>query len=199
MQYIVALNGPPKVGKDTLATMLRHLMDQECNIPTHLDHLARPMREMAMSLVGVNPQDFGLYNEIKDKPQSLLKTALRGDFDSIRKLMIRTSEDFIKPTYGPDFWGRKLVSDHKWFALGYPGVLIVPDLGFKAEGDVFESTATTLFVQVDREGTTWEGDSRGPVSGVNTFHVFNNGTPFDAALAILNQMRRLGWNLSCGA
>lgn len=204
MQYIIGLNGPPRSGKDTVGNMLRFLLDQECDIPTHLDHLARPMRQMAMSLVGLNPNDFQLYTTEKDKPQALLRKSLGGDSDSIRKLMIATSENFIKPKYGQDFWGRKLMDDHKWIDLGYPGILIVPDIGFPAEVDLFDSfrekvpPVHTLIVQLQRPGYGWEGDSRVECKGVNTKLVVNNAEPIHAAGIILDHMRQhLGWNLSC--
>lgn len=205
MQYIVGFNGPPKSGKDTVANMLRFLMDQECEIPTHLDHLARPMRQMAMSLVGLNPEDFQLYNEVKDAPQALLRLAAKGDNDSLRKLMIATSEDFIKPKYGQDFWGRKLIDDHKWIQQGYPGVLIVPDIGFPAEVNAFDSMRDkvpalhTLIVQLDRPNVGWAGDSRVQCEGINTINVVNASEPIDAARIVLDRMRLLEWNLYCGA
>ncbi len=204
MQYIIGLNGPPKVGKDTIATALVELMDTCCLIPTHVDHLARPMREMAMSLCGIDPKDFARYNEIKDEPQSLLKRAAKlCDPDTIRQLMIATSEDFIKPRYGQDFWGRKLLVDHShWLAAGLPGVLIVPDIGFPDEVSVFDSMfpgVQTLIVQVDRPGTTWVGDSRFPCEGQrNTCHLFNDKTPDWAAAWLLGHIQHvLGWNLDC--
>lgn len=203
MQYIIGFNGPPLSGKDTIATILRTMIDNECLIPTHMDHLARPMRQMALTLCGMDPNDFESYNANKDKPNKLLKRALDGQEDSIRQLMIATSEDFIKLRYGFNFWGRKLVSDHQWLADGLPGVLLVPDIGFLDEVDVFDSLfpgVQTLIVQVDRPGATWVGDSRIPCEGMrNTCHVFNDKTPIDAAEWLFDHITNfLGWNLSCG-
>lgn len=206
MQYIVGFNGKPKVGKDTIANMLRYLLDQECNIPTHLDHLARPMRSMAMSLLGMNPNDFNLYTEVKDKPQKLLKHAVRGDMDSLRKLMIRTSEEFIKPNYGQDFWSRKLIEDHKWIMLGYPGILFVPDIGFPAEVGAFDALMEkvpqlhTLIVHVTRPGIEDIADSRVLCHGANyNLDLVNDGNPLEAARKVLDHIRLLGWNLDCEA
>lgn len=203
MQYIVGFNGPPRVGKDTIANCLRSMIDVECTIPTFTDHLARPMREMAMSLCGLDPKDFQSYTDEKDDPRKLLKRAVNGSWESLRQLMIATSEDFIKPRYGQDFWGRKLVADHKWLEQGLPGILIVPDIGFPVEVGVFDSMfpkTKTLIVQVDRPGTTWELDSRVPCEGQrNTCHVFNDSRVVDAAEFVLNHMTKfLGWDLSCG-
>lgn len=206
MQYVIGLNGPPKSGKDTIANALRTMMDHECNIPTVIDHLARPMREMALSLTGHDPKNFANYNAIKDSPQKLLKRALGGSEDSIRQLMIRTSEDFIKPLYGDDFWGRKLIDEHKWIEEGIPGVLIVPDIGFPAEVGAFDllfdkiPQLQTLIVQVERPGVDWGNDSRIVCKGLrNTIKVVNNHEPIYAAGIVLDQMRRLGWALDCEA
>ena len=203
MQYIVGFNGPPRSGKDSIAQAVRTLVDNDCTIPTHLDHLARPMRQMAMSLCGLDPNDFHLYTVEKDKPRKLLQSAATGHEDSIRRLMIRTSEEFIKPQYGQDFWGRKLVSDHPWLAAGLPGILFVPDIGFPAEVSVFDSLfpgVKTLIVQVTREDTTWVGDSRVRCEGQrNTAEIVNNGTILQAAEWLYDHMTRfMGWDFSCG-
>lgn len=204
MQYIIGLNGPPKSGKDTIAAAMRDHLDPRCNIPVVIDHLARPMRQMAMSLTGNDPTDFALYNSIKDTPQKLLRRALTGGLDSIRQLMIAMSEEFIKPVYGQDFWARKMLLSHQWLDEGMPGVLIVPDIGFPAEVGVFDDMfpgVKTLIVQVDRPGATWVGDSRVPCEGMrNTAHIFNDRTPEWAAEWVWDHaIRHLGWNLDCGA
>lgn len=203
MQYIIGFNGPPKSGKDTIAAAMRDHLDSRCNIPVVIDHLARPMRQMAMSLTGNDPTDFKLYNSIKDSPQSLLRRAAKdGGLDTIRQLMIATSEDFIKPRYGQDFWARKMLQAHVWLESGMPGILFVPDIGFPAEVGVFDDLfpkIKTLIVQIDRPGITWAGDSRVPCEGLrNTAHLFNDKTPEWAAEWVWHHMVDfLGWDLGC--
>lgn len=202
-QYIIGMNGPPKVGKDTVGLCVRHLLDSVTSLSTHVDWLARPMRQMAMGLVGLNPNDFNLYNVEKDKPNQLLRRAIRSSNtqveanDSLRELMIATSEELIKPRYGYDFWGRKLIYDQKWLGLGYPGILIVPDVGFSQEVDAFDELegVKTLIVQLERNGVGWANDSRDYCFGKNTERFGNNGTPMDCARQIVTHMtRELGWS-----
>lgn len=188
--YVVMFNGPPKCGKDSIATAMATLLDQESDTPVLIDHYIRPLREAAMSLAGYDPKDFALYNRIKDEPQPLLQN------DSIRTFMIYLSERAMKYKYGKDFWGRKLIMD-RGLSPSNPGICLIPDLGFIDEGCRVMQTVTaenTLIVRVSRKDVGWKNDSRGYVNlGCKTIELNNDHLIVDAAERVINEMHRLGW------
>lgn len=199
--FVIMFNGPPRSGKDSIAQALRKWIDDRSVMPTHMLHFATPMRDIAMGLIGES--GFARYNEIKDRPQPLLRKAeLLEDgpsFDTIRDFMIALSETFVKPRYGSDFWGRMLTTQYArgwWGKL--PAIVLIPDLGFHPEMyHVISSTQPrrVLIVQTYREGTDWSKDSRGYVShpGVHMLRLHNNGTIDDAVEKLVGMIGVIGF------
>jgi hypothetical protein len=86
--FIIGFNGPPRSGKDTLATAVMDLLDKEgvTTVPVHRLALAATMRNGAAATLGMNLTD-RQYSEIKDKPLPLLNGG------TFRQFMIDMSED----------------------------------------------------------------------------------------------------------
>lgn len=152
---VVFLNGPPGCGKDTIADMLYSSMN------------ARPMKfkakldELICCIHDISPQslrDFSTREE-KDEPQ----LALGGM--SYRQLAIETSENFIKPTYGADYFGKRLW--HKIQSVPtYERIIVVSDCGFYAEVEYILSNikhSNALMLRIQRDGCNYSNDSRGYV------------------------------------
>lgn len=154
--YIVGFNGPPRSGKDTAAEMLHAYMIERGINPDKIreDSLSLPLRHIAYGMCGWRYGDSSApdYEEFKNM-----------HFDEFgksgRKLMIDASESFLKPNYGQDIMAKILLRRHFMF----DGVLLIKGMGFQCEFQTlaaWESTRNVYIVRVQREGTTFEGDSR---------------------------------------
>ena len=184
--YVVAFNGPPRVGKDTIATELANLIDTYWDISVHTLSFATPMREAAMNLFGV--QTYKEYNEKKDIPHPILGTTLR-------QFMISLSEKHMKPTMGKDIWGRILHSQASGWWGKLPAIVLLTDLGFEEESKYIESQVEPghyWIAQLERLDTNWDGDSRGyvtpaqPHSWIGRFN--NDGPPSETAWQIFRAL-----------
>lgn len=160
---IIILNGPPNVGKDTL---VRELSE---NYNATTCSFKNPMFDIALAASGIRQEDWDArYNDrsLKEQPWDRLNGM------TCRQFMINISEDFIKPLFGNDHFG-KLACDQV-----REGLNIFTDGGFPDE------TRTLLeefgqrnvkVVRLMREDCTFAGDSRNYlVDGIakNTFDVF---------------------------
>jgi hypothetical protein len=162
--FIIGFNGPPRSGKDTVATALAALLDSEgINIlPVHKLALAATMRDGAAAILGMNLTD-RQYAEIKDVPLELLGGK------SFRRFMIDMSEVFVKGVYGRDFWSRLMYHRNKSWWNGKPAILIVTDIGFSDEVQFFcEHSRLYLNVRIDRPGCDFSLDSRNYVAAAHT-------------------------------
>lgn len=191
--YIIGFNGPPRSGKDTIATALMDLLDREgvTSVPIHRQALAATMRDGAASILGMNLTD-KQYSEVKDEPLEVLNGA------SFRKFMIDMSEVFVKGVYGQDFWSRLMYTRNQIWWDKIPSILIVTDIGFNDEVKFFcEHSRLYLNVVVSRKGTDFSKDSRSycwgaPEYGGHTFALDNNGTPEEAAQEVARIMYKFG-------
>lgn len=182
---VVGFNGPPKSGKDTIAKLLQLRLSSEASRFILIDHLARPMREMAMALLGLKGWD--QYTDYKDVPNPLLtrKQDESIKLETMRELMIAISEEFIKPRYGRDFWARAMWPSHKAYH-DYPNfILLVPDIGFKEEVLFLMNQADYRQVNLYREDCDFSNDSRDYVEIAQRILPLANHIEGDEALATL--------------
>lgn len=191
--YIVGFNGPPRVGKDTIALALQQLLDEFTeSTPVHRQALAATMREGAAAILGMSGGD-KWYNEIKDQPLELLNGG------TFRQFMIDMSESFVKNIHGKDFWARLMHHRNQHWWTSVPTILIVTDIGFTAEVEYLcNHSEKYLNVRVDRPGDyDFKNDSRGYVAaqvyGGMDFAYTNDDTPEHAAKEILERMFKLGY------
>lgn len=166
--YIVGFNGPPRVGKDTIASRLVKELDTWGDgLPTKLSPLSMPMRLRAFAALGIR-YSAETYEFIKDVKQDVLGGK------TLREFMILDSENFMKPTFGNEIWSRL----HAAPIPRIPGVTIVPDFGFPHEPTYLQDmfgVSNVLTVQVHRGDDDWKNDSRGWVSGLHLFTAMNHG------------------------
>ena len=150
---LIGFSGPPRSGKDSIAHQLAAIIEDKHGIQPQLLACSTPMREVVYAMLG-RPYDSSHYELHKDDPQE----AFQGK--SIRQAMIALSEEHVKPSYGHDFWGHSLLA-RRWEPL--PQVLIVTDVGFVSEVEVFTETFgldNVVYPQIIRAGTSFERDSR---------------------------------------
>lgn len=190
--FIIGFNGPPRVGKDTIATALMDLLDSEgvTNLPIQRQALAATMRDGAAAILGMNLTT-ERYNEIKDDPLDVLGGG------TFRRFMIDMSEVFVKGVYGRDFWSRLLHARNKTWWDRIPSILLVTDIGFKEEVEFFcNHSALYLNVRVDRPGCDFKNDSRSYIMAQNyggkDFALTNDSTPEAAAQEVARVMYKFG-------
>lgn len=157
MAKVIILNGPAGCGKDTLARAL-----VEMGLAKGVASFKNPMFNIAMAALG---QD--AYREFldgyddrarKEKPEGFLNGLSR------RQFMIAISEQFIKPVFGDDYFG-------KYLAGNLPDgdeVFVVSDGGFASEvTPIVAAGHDVRIVRLHRDGHTFEGDSRGYLYDIN--------------------------------
>lgn len=198
--YIVGFNGPPRSGKDTLAGMVREHMIQQGLAEEKIreESLSLPLRQIAFAMVGwiyvegvTDPRDYDLF---KDRFfPAYGKTG--------RELMIDVSERFMKLVYATEVFPMQMLTRNESFG----GVLLVRDTGFQLElAPLIRAVGTrnVYVVRVQREFTTFEGDSREwvnhPDSGCSmTIH--NDGTlaelRIEAGRVYGRLVNQMGWVL----
>ena len=115
-----------------------------------------------------------------------------GPKDTLRQLLIRISEEYLKPTYGNSFFGRLAVRELKRSA--YP-LTIFTDSGFYEEAHTVVRSIgrrNTILIRLHREGCDFRNDSRSYLRGVagEERDIENNGpinhTAAQVAVAIRN-------------
>lgn len=163
-QPIFILNAPPQTGKDTI---LNQLGDD--NVFHATTTFKRPMFEMFATTVGLPMNRLeALYDTPgwKDSPQRIT------DGKTPRDLMIHISENYIKPFFGKDYYGKFLANHIKQSEEGYGAALpwVIPDGGFQEEVDALVNMFgdRVYVIQLEREGhRDFNGDSRNYVATTN--------------------------------
>lgn len=192
--YIVAFNGPPRSGKDTMAEMLANHMDRMgVGMLVVPESLSMPLREIAYAMSGwVGATDGPNYEQFKT-------TVFPAFGVTGRQLMIDVSEKFLKPTYGIEIMAQLLRARNE--GIG-PAVLLIRDSGFQIEIDPliqWVGADNLHVVNVLRDGTSFEGDSREWVHHSKVTAYANNGTLDDLATEAGRLYGRLvntyGWKL----
>lgn len=181
MAKILVLNAPPNSGKDTIADYL----------VAHQGYIKLSFKSALFELLYKvfsidNPEKFmQIYytREAKEQPCSSLRIGDR--IMSPREALIFLSESVVKPLWGGAYFGTRaaqLIGDSK------SNLYVFADGGFLAElvplVDKVGGKNITV-VQIERDGCTFEGDSRDYVDavsiGCNVVRTINNGTIEDIA------------------
>lgn len=192
--YIVAFNGPPRSGKDTLAEMLANHMDaQGVTMMVVPESLSFPLREIAYTMTGwIGSPDGPNYEQFKT-------THFKAFGKDGRQIMIDVSERFLKPTYGMEIMANLLIARNS--NIG-PAIILIRDSGFQIEIDPlirWVGEDNLFVVSVNRDGTTFDGDSREWVTHKHMAMFNNNGTLDDLATEAGRVYGRLvnnlGWKL----
>lgn len=161
---IILLNGPPKSGKDAIAGGIR------CIRPYEHMKFAAPLKEALAILMGESVRELEEMKDVKWQPMDSACATI-----SRRDLLIRISEDLIKPAFHRGHWGsllaRQVVQMMKTDTTlkGF----VFSDLGFIDEYETFIEELAVLMpgvkfniiiVQIHRGGTNFDNDSRGYVT-----------------------------------
>ena len=175
LNLCVILNGPPGVGKDTIADLMvsegfvKHQMKAILYQHT-ADHCRIPLfifETMASDRL------------LKDKPTTLLNGL------TPRQALIHVSENVYKPRYGLDYFGqaaaKACVDQNSRFT-------VFSDGGFDEEIEPLQEVFdVVLIVRLHREGYTFEGDSRSYLTGwqLTTDVTLEEGSPGRAVEEIM--------------
>lgn len=180
---IVLFNGPPGSGKDEAAHSAAHAYDGR------VLSFKNKLFDIALTVSGIPEQDwFEIYDAPRDS--GLNKNTPLSTLGGLsqREFLIKISEEWVKPTLGEAYFGYAL-------AEAIAGVendfIFVSDSGFEAESRVLQETfgyENVVLVRLEREGCTYEGDSRGYLDP-DGFHkaaiLYNNGSLVDLRLGAI--------------
>lgn len=147
----IILNGPPGVGKDTIADyMVKELGFKKMGFKT-------PLIEIACRLVGMSVDEFMTHytRELKEKPWERLRMGLK--CHSPRSLLIHVSENCLKPVFGQDIISKALVDE----VLSSTQDVVFADGGFVDEiNTLYQALPGLVVVQLHRPGYDFSNDSR---------------------------------------
>lgn len=188
--YIIGFNGPPRSGKDSIASEIHRRYDVEIP-PTQIKSLSRPMRLIGFAMLGLEYTP-PLYELIKDRPQGIFAGK------TLREFMIEFAEHFAKPWLGKEVWGKVLIKSLPAAQLHSDLLLLIPDIGFQEETDYLQDVIGVtkfLLVCVSREGIDWANDSRGYVHAFNSLWIQNQKIEDSALLVLTHAKAKLGWSI----
>jgi hypothetical protein len=139
-----------------------------------------------MEISRINTGDwFQRYNNrvLKETPWSRLGGL------SQREFLIKISEEWVKPIFGKDYYG-KVAGEAADNELLWDHNVVFSDGGFQEEFDTIKSIVgkeNILLVRLYREGASWEGDSRGYLKNPDwEVDIENNGSVEE----VINDIKR---------
>lgn len=157
----VLLNGAPGSGKDSTARALLARFGSSDGLHARVVSLAAPLKKAVEALFQLDTtyEAEEARDELqqrkprwKDVPNPLLAG------DTPRDVLITMSEEFAKHYYGEEFFCNVLyrqavrsLNTRLW---------VVSDVGFPHEVDFFNRHGEVLLITIQREGTSFAGDSR---------------------------------------
>lgn len=186
MPKILLLNGPPKCGKDSVVrALVPYLKFQHMKF-------AMPIKRAVAGLLDISEGAIEEYKDIQSPVLQHAGTSTKEHRDTVRKLLITMSEEWLKPRYGKDFFGRVFWQHAKNSASE---LIIASDCGFAEEVEraVYNAGKQNCFlVRIQREGCTFEGDSRSylPDNICRTWDMTNNDTMHLFTMKVLRLLTR---------
>ncbi len=168
---IIILNGPPGCGKGEAQKHLANI------------HYAKslsfktPLINTTKALYGISDRvwDSWYHPTLKEEPREELGGL------SCREALIKVSEEIIKPAFGKDFFGKRVVKAIKDDGFRQSSAYVIDDGGFDKEiiplMEEFGRINLHL-IEIYREGCSFENDSRNwlPRSLFSQTHVVYNNT-----------------------
>lgn len=161
---IVMFNAPPQSGKDTCADAIVDYFKGVRKI-----NFKDSLYERSATLLGL---DLALWtaicqnNDLKDKP--IMNVYLAGQKltgKTPREVLIFAAEECIKPVFGNSIFAVDALNSIRQHMSQNRGgnIFVMPDCGFDYEADVIKGAfpnAKVVVVQIEREGHTFDNDSR---------------------------------------
>lgn len=167
---VIVFNGPPSSGKDTAVDMVEGSFEgvERFAFKNPLDEVCARILYLAQRRRGVTLQECRNFLEELNTPDKKEKSNPNLFNLSLRNFKILVSEDILKPVFGQDVFGKAVAQIAKHSEANY---LVCSDGGFQEEVDelikAFGSD-NVLIVQLLREGTSFEHDSRNWVTNVES-------------------------------
>lgn len=174
MSKVIILNAPPACGKDTIGSIIAD-MNQIYGV--RMLSFKAPMFEIARAILGDSRFEYFmfLYEDRlhKEEPESMLNGK------SPREFMIWISESIIKPEFGNNYFGLRMVEAVK----SGTAPAIITDGGFTEETIALIEAGIQVHVcRLHRDGFTFEGDSRDYLHLPVGWHGVNGYTEADFQL-----------------
>ena len=197
---VILFNGPPRSGKDTVATRVWGDYLTNTKYEVEYERFSFPLKKGLAGFFDVPYDEFG--NNIMEADKDLPRLPNRKTY---RQAQISFSEDWAKKFFGPNIFGELMVERINTFVAGVESggipLILIPDSGFIEELEpivgAFGPSAVAV-VKMFREGCTYEGDSRSYLSqerldrmGVHTVRLYNDSTPEDLLNMFYDRMK--GW------
>jgi hypothetical protein len=193
---IIFLNGPAGSGKDSIGDQLRKDLGEN---RAFITKFARPLKQAVRDFLSLSDAEYNFYFETQEGKATRSE---RFNNKTPREALITFSEKFAKEFGGKGIFGKKLaelLEEQKDACLDYWETLIITDSGFKEEAEVliermtklYHPTIRFLLVNVNRNGCTFDGDSRGFISlyNVPSLVLHNNGTLEEASNEIIQELK----------
>lgn len=171
---IIAFNGPPRSGKDTLKRLIiDEFIDKNIKTYTLSDILIEAT--CVMYGIGRDEWDERYHTDQKDEPWELLFGL------SQRQALIGLSEEYLKPKHGGDVIAKMFLKRLEYFDECCDIDVLLIDTGFTEEFKHIVNSFgrdNVMLIRVKREGCDYSNDSRCDVqsSGVDNFAVIHNNT-----------------------
>lgn len=180
------INGPAGSGKSTLAKLI-------CDTDKDVwrDGFAEPIRQAIYSVFFPEEGPIHYDLDLKDQKVKSSPFPFREDF-TYRDAMISFSEDWMKPYFGRDIFGRLAFQRCVEQEMFYDK-FVFDDSGFKEEAEYivrFASPPSCLLIRLHREGCNFTGDSRSYIilDGVPTINLHNDGKSEDLLASLQLQL-----------
>lgn len=163
---ILLLNGPPQSGKDTIAKILTQNFD--CR---HLK-FSEPLKNALQSIFYIN--DESVLEKDKDNLSAHLFNKM-----SIRQFQIKLSEEFLKPNFGSEIFGKLFL--RRINMLSSAKFTVCSDVGFTDELEVLRenySRNNIFIVYLYRKDTSFKNDNRAYLDlddSWNKYMIHNHG------------------------
>lgn len=156
---IIYYNGPASSGKDSSAKAVFKYL-KALNYPVVFERFSAPLKLSFSAMTGTKYNEFyenEVYEIIKDEPLELLNGK------TFRRWQIECSENFMKPLYGKDIFGKLFFK--RLEAYPQNSLVVVPDSGFDIEIEVAEKqqllpVENMVLFRMHRAGFDFTGDSR---------------------------------------
>lgn len=183
---VIALNGPPGVGKDTLADFLcSHNKSQFTQLS-----IKEPLLEMACK----DPQYGSIISQVwapgarhmlKDMPVTV------GNEQTLTpRAMLIDIATRLRSQYGDGYFARKAVEKILAMDASNKQVFIITDVGFECELKELEMHCDVVLVHMSRIRCTFDNDSRSYLFRPNTIYLHNDSTIASLASQFLERFRQ---------